>query len=836
MDPDNTPSTRQPFEERQVVWKHYHLEKCLGSSSTGQVWLATQLNACDTKVALKFPLLLSAQDERDSLEELRKEACNGMAMSGHPNIVKVFDFLEDAEAPNEPIAIVMEYVEEGDSLKDLLAEKLKTDRCPFSVEEVGALLLPICEGLNCAHFKGKLTHRDLRPANILVGINGAVKITDFGLARSFEIAASRRSSRSVASRSLSYMSPQQAMGRMPCPKDDIYSLGICVFELLTGTVPFLGGSVAEPITDKKAPSVSERLWEIYGARYRPEIPKIWEEAIARCLKKEPEDRPESAGEVASYLGLEDRGLSSVRKVRQKKVSPPKELRPQERSSQATEPRKILVFSGVGAFMATAAIGFWIWHKDFFKQNGTKLPFEVEISRGRIWQPLPPAQAIRNNPIRAALDEFHELSKKMSIPNAHFEANAVPFFRGATPKPLSNNVSSAAESTAEPSAGPKTALASTSPLVSPHAQDLQNGLEVGHLGTKEVSSKTAADLLSVPPTVDAPLPVPAPIVDASGKEPIRAIPITIPEVAQGGPNVNLGPDASTSPVKAGGIVPAGESLSGTSEKNAAESLIEPTTNPNPVLASASLVEPRSSGSTGGAFSNPVSSSTTGSSQLVDVPLSAEKSRTSGNALAMKLGSENHEDQKSVTGDDLYSQDDLDDLDPAAPTSGNWSLKELFAPSEYGGSSAGAQKHVLTVVQQVLKEQGFYTSTIDGAAGTSTEQAIISFQKAHGMPRSGRLYDDMLMALHVKEVLHREKSEQAKPEPGRSDREKGLAAGPPAKPKGLQGNQLLTPQQRLLLQQQKEAHERPSFSDPNKSTADKTLEYLKQVWKRGEDSAR
>ena len=319
-------SLEDHLKKGQVVFKHYCLERRLGGGGMGEVWLATKRNANDLKVALKFPYLEFPEDERNAIEELRKEAANGMRMTGHPNIVKVFNFLEGEDASDKLIAILMEYVA-GSSLRDLLALKKAEARRPFSVEEVSAWLPLICEGLDSAHLRDKVIHRDLKPANILIGIsddektvdlkladrlkrtNGDVKITDFGLARSIESSLSQRTltrHHSGASGTEFYMSPQQLYGLTPSPSDDIYALGICLFELLAGKPPFVSGAVVQQIEKKKAPSIGEKLVENYaeyGANYARDIPQLWEEVIAACLDKKPEKRPHCAAEVASRLGL-----------------------------------------------------------------------------------------------------------------------------------------------------------------------------------------------------------------------------------------------------------------------------------------------------------------------------------------------------------------------------------------------------------------------------------------------------------------------------------------------------------------------------------------------------
>ena len=158
----------------------------------------------------------------------------------------------------------------------------------------------LCDALAYAHETVGLIHRDLKPANLMVNSRSELKITDFGIACSLRESMSCVSVR-TSSGTLNYMSPQQMLGEDPATSDDIYSMGALLFEMLTSKPPFHGGNVPLQVREVTAPTMTQRR-----AKFKIEgdpIPKYWEETIAACLAKEPEQRPKTAAEVARRLRL-----------------------------------------------------------------------------------------------------------------------------------------------------------------------------------------------------------------------------------------------------------------------------------------------------------------------------------------------------------------------------------------------------------------------------------------------------------------------------------------------------------------------------------------------------
>ncbi len=276
-----------------TIFNRYKLDRVLGRGGMGVVWLADDLKL-ERPVALKFLPSLIGLDPA-AVKELKTETRRGLELS-HPHIVRIYDFVDDDDAA----AISMEFVD-GKTLSEL---RLATASGVFTTEEVSQWLLGVCDALDYAHFQRKVVHRDLKPANIMITTRDAVaKVADFGIARSLSDTMSRLSAANMgASGTLPYMSPQQAMGERPLPTDDVYSLGATLYELFTGKPPFYRGDLPMQINSKIPPSVAERRQEL-DVKASEVLPKIWEDAIAACLNKDPNMRPSCAGTLAEMLGL-----------------------------------------------------------------------------------------------------------------------------------------------------------------------------------------------------------------------------------------------------------------------------------------------------------------------------------------------------------------------------------------------------------------------------------------------------------------------------------------------------------------------------------------------------
>ena len=288
-------STVRGFSSGQKVFGRYVLQKLLGRGGMGVVWLARD-GKLERDVALKFLPEIVVSDPR-SIDELKREARRNLDLT-HTHIVRIYDFVDDPTGA----AIAMEYVD-GTTLSKLALDQ--PDRV-FALAQLIPWLRQACAALDYAHLSARVVHRDIKPANLMLNSRGEVKLADFGIARSIADSVTRASAQAGTSGTPVYMSPQQMMGEDPAVTDDVYSLGATLYEMLTGKPPFHSGNVLLQVQSKVPPPVNER--RLANGIGGDPVPPAWEKTIAACLAKEPKDRPQSAAEVASRLGLtEDRG-------------------------------------------------------------------------------------------------------------------------------------------------------------------------------------------------------------------------------------------------------------------------------------------------------------------------------------------------------------------------------------------------------------------------------------------------------------------------------------------------------------------------------------------------
>jgi serine/threonine protein kinase len=282
--------TIRGLESTQRVFDRYVLRRVLGRGGMGIVWLGHD-ERLDRDVALKF-LPDAINFDAAALDDLKRETRRCLELT-HPSIIRIYDFVQDQQAA----AISMEYID-GQTLAALRIEK------PARVFEVGDLrdwMIKACHALHYAHEEVGVVHRDIKPANFMVTGRGQMKVADFGIAQSVCDSMTRLTMRGSSSGTLAYMSPQQLNGEKVKPSDDIYALGATIYELLTGKPPFHTGDVPFQVRLSMPRSMAEKREEL-EVTGEP-IPAAWEEAIAACLSKIPEERPATMDDLAQRLRL-----------------------------------------------------------------------------------------------------------------------------------------------------------------------------------------------------------------------------------------------------------------------------------------------------------------------------------------------------------------------------------------------------------------------------------------------------------------------------------------------------------------------------------------------------
>ncbi|MBL9132870.1 MAG: protein kinase [Verrucomicrobiaceae bacterium] len=271
---------------RKMFSGRYTLLKPLGRGGMGEVWLAND-NELGVQRALKFAPPEVAADAR-SVAMLKREAIAGTSLA-HPNIVRIFDFAHDPVEMES--AVVMEVVE-GKSLAELQAKRIEeSGNGFFEPEEIEKWLRDACAALEYAHGEGRV-HRDLKPQNLMVETaSGRLKIMDFGISRRIGDSFSQLTGKD-SSGTLPYMSPQQVMGEPPHASDDIYGLGATLYDLLSGSPPFIGGALEMQVREKAPVPILTRRAEVNASSGKP-VPNAWETLVMKCLAKRREERPAS---------------------------------------------------------------------------------------------------------------------------------------------------------------------------------------------------------------------------------------------------------------------------------------------------------------------------------------------------------------------------------------------------------------------------------------------------------------------------------------------------------------------------------------------------------------
>ena len=257
--------------------------------------VACRPSSCANDTVLERPVAVKLlaehlADDESFVYRFRREALSAARLQ-HPNIVQVFDSGQDPNTHRH--YIVMEYVD-GPSAADMLRERKRLE-----LPETVALVRDACHGLDYAHRAG-VVHRDVKPGNLLYAEEmAATKLADFGIAKAAE--QTRITQVGSVLGTAAYLSPEQARGEEAGPPSDIYSLGVCAYQFLTGRLPHEYASLTELALKQQQDPVDPIT------DYRPEVPPELDEAVRVALERDPEARYRSALEMAEAIEAGTRG-------------------------------------------------------------------------------------------------------------------------------------------------------------------------------------------------------------------------------------------------------------------------------------------------------------------------------------------------------------------------------------------------------------------------------------------------------------------------------------------------------------------------------------------------
>src|SRR5918997_2202237 len=281
---------RMSETRRTVLDDRYDVVRPLGSGGMGEVYLARD-RVLGRDVALKV-LRKQYAGDGEFAERFKREAMSVASLS-HPNIVQVYDRGETEEGSSY---IAMEYVP-GGTLKERISREGSLEAA-----DAAGLGAQVAEALGAAHDRG-MVHRDIKPQNVLLAARGGAKVADFGIARAGSSATISRTGSVMGT--AGYMSPEQALGKPATPESDLYSLGVVLYEALTGQLPY----TAESPVAVSMKHLNEPLRP--PIELNPRIPRGMNALVKKLLAKDPEDRYANAEELADDLWRVNRGLEPV---------------------------------------------------------------------------------------------------------------------------------------------------------------------------------------------------------------------------------------------------------------------------------------------------------------------------------------------------------------------------------------------------------------------------------------------------------------------------------------------------------------------------------------------
>lgn len=281
----------------QVVNDRYRIDRLLGVGGMGAVYAVTHQDLGKT-YALKVLHEIFSRDP-ELIERFKREA-RAATQTGHPNIIDVID-IGTVEVSGD-VFFVMELLD-GTDLGRVIRQT-----GPMAIRRTVHIARQICRALSAAHEAG-IIHRDLKSENVVLSVKGGdpdfVKVLDFGICKQVDGSSTSQTTPGMVMGSPDYMAPEQAAGVPANVKSDIYALGTILFEMLTGTLPFVGRNAIDVLMRKgagPAPAVNEM---------RPDVPATLAEVVARCLSRDLDERPESMTAVEYELTRALEGRASA---------------------------------------------------------------------------------------------------------------------------------------------------------------------------------------------------------------------------------------------------------------------------------------------------------------------------------------------------------------------------------------------------------------------------------------------------------------------------------------------------------------------------------------------
>jgi serine/threonine-protein kinase len=328
--------------DKRILNNRYEVIEQIGRGGMAVVYRARDM-MLERQVALK--VLREDYCREATFQERFRQEARAAANLAHPNIVTVHDFGLD----NGQLFIVMENVP-GTDLKTLLKKRGR-----FTPEEALPLLIQACAGIGYAHRAG-LVHCDVKPQNMLVTPDMRLKVTDFGIARALSTIRPDEQSEIVWG-SPQYFAPEQAAGAAPSPASDVYSLGIILYELLTGTLPFQAATASDLAhlhLEAEPPPVSDML---------PEVSPALEQILLKVLAKEPSQRYRTADQLGRVLMNFGNSHSAPTLALTPEMPPSSGEEPSALTGTSALPKIDWITVGVGLLALVSVLGlvpYWMW--------------------------------------------------------------------------------------------------------------------------------------------------------------------------------------------------------------------------------------------------------------------------------------------------------------------------------------------------------------------------------------------------------------------------------------------------------------------------------------------